>query len=903
MSPAVVIKPVSPLTEILKWSVNRPDWQRDALRRIVSTAQVAPTDIDELERLCRHKHVELDEGESPPAADFLAATHLPTRGAGTPGVSLVSLGNLQNVNRIPSDQTLPFGPNPGLAVIYGDNGSGKSGYARVIKKACRARGQAAPILPDVTANAPPGKAAARFTIRDGPAEPTIDWTDGVAADARLGQVFLFDAACADHYVHEDAGAAFTPFGLDILDKLSRLCDEVRQKLNTRHNALSAETTATAAGWKVSPATPVGKLIAKLNCDTPASDIETAAKWTDADADRLSVVRETLASDPKIKAGQTRAAASRIQEFRQKLETTASRLSDSAIGGLRTAMDDAGTSRRAAEALATGKFDESFLPGTGGSVWKTLWDAAREYSSKIAYPDQDYPVHGEGARCVLCQTNLDSEAKSRMKRFDDYIEDAATKLAATNAQHLKELVDQINELPRLADEKKKVDDDLAAADKDLRATVHAFVAAADDRLVAVRKAPQEAAWSALPPSTASPATTLIALYDALTKRAQGEAAADDPIQRQKLMDERDDLQDRQWLAGAKDEVLRQIDRHKALERLRACIDDTDTTKITNKSTELTDLLVTGVFRDRFKSELKALGLRTLKVELKKTGGQKGVGRFGVRLQVGSSAGVAQVGSEGEKRCIALALFLAELSQASHQSTLVFDDPVSSLDHWHRELIAKRLVEEAKARQVIVFTHDPVLLHELCTSAVRASAPISVGNLQWAGNIPGVWQDGLPWKWKTPDERFDAMEKRQREIAKTCSVQPTESDELSIRNAYSSLRATLERMIEHDIFGDAVFRFRTYIDVKKVEAVVGFSQTEFDELSRLHKRCCDVTEAHDPAQGQHSTIPTPQNLARDIADSKALLTQVRSRRKLIEQQRKTPPLTVYVKQTGSVTPSAS
>jgi wobble nucleotide-excising tRNase len=69
------------------------------------------------------------------------------------------------------------------------------------------------------------------------------------------------------------------------------------------------------------------------------------------------------------------------------------------------------------------------------------------------------------------------------------------------------------------------------------------------------------------------------------------------------------------------------------------------------------------------------------------------------------------SEGEKTCVALAAFLTELATAQHASALVFDDPVSSLDHRWRSSVAKRLVDEAKKRQVIVFTHDLVFVNDL------------------------------------------------------------------------------------------------------------------------------------------------------------------------------------------------
>ena len=52
------------------------------------------------------------------------------------------------------------------------------------------------------------------------------------------------------------------------------------------------------------------------------------------------------------------------------------------------------------------------------------------------------------------------------------------------------------------------------------------------------------------------------------------------------------------------------------------------------------------------------------------------------------------------------------------TYVFDDPVSSLDHRHRDRVAERLAEEGKTRQVVVFTHDMaflLLLDEACRPA--------------------------------------------------------------------------------------------------------------------------------------------------------------------------------------------
>ena len=79
-------------------------------------------------------------------------------------------------------------------------------------------------------------------------------------------------------------------------------------------------------------------------------------------------------------------------------------------------------------------------------------------------------------------------------------------------------------------------------------------------------------------------------------------------------------------------------------------------------------------------------------------------FRVSLIRKPEARVGKILSEGEHRCVALAAFLAELATTESRSAVVFDDPVSSLDHMHREAVAERLADEGQHRQVIVLTHD-------------------------------------------------------------------------------------------------------------------------------------------------------------------------------------------------------
>jgi hypothetical protein len=62
-------------------------------------------------------------------------------------VKLLGVRDVKNVNRLRPDEQLTFGEY-GVTVVFGFNGSGKSGYARLIKQLVRTRHREE-ILPDV----------------------------------------------------------------------------------------------------------------------------------------------------------------------------------------------------------------------------------------------------------------------------------------------------------------------------------------------------------------------------------------------------------------------------------------------------------------------------------------------------------------------------------------------------------------------------------------------------------------------------------------------------------------------------------------------------------------------------------------------------------------------------------
>jgi ABC-type nitrate/sulfonate/bicarbonate transport system ATPase subunit len=109
---------------------------------------------------------------------------------------------------------------------------------------------------------------------------------------------------------------------------------------------------------------------------------------------------------------------------------------------------------------------------------------------------------------------------------------------------------------------------------------------------------------------------------------------------------------------------------------------------------------------------------------------------------------------------LAAFITELATARHESSLVFDNPVTSLDHVWRRKVTKRLVEEASVRQIIVFTHDLVSVNDLEHDAGSLSMPMKLISLSRTPAGTGVVSLDAPWRASGVKDRVDKMEKEAR-----------------------------------------------------------------------------------------------------------------------------------------------
>lgn len=863
------------LDDILNWTNTLPAWQQDAARRVLQK----PNGLSEEDYVDLYALLKVAHGMPSPTGLVpvpLSKNHLPTTLGSGDAVALKALRNLKHVNCIGADQVLSFSPS-GVTAIYGGNGSGKSGYARVMKRACRARDQKEAILPD--ANNPAERDCipeAVFDIELNATSRAVRWRCNDNAPDALASIAVFDCHCARTYLTSEQEVAYLPYGLDIIEALANtVLPELGRRLEEEVRGINTESSQFG---ELLGDTDVGRLVSTLNHKTPPDHVDRLAKLSAEESKRIEELNRTLVeSDPSLRVGEFRLSARRLKELAARLAAAKSPVDDDSTARLKAKWNELSEADRAereiAELLHSG---ESLLPGTGESVWKALFEAARKFSVEHAYPNERFPNLNHGALCVLCQQPL-HDATDRMKRFDRYLQDDVAKTAAIKRQSLEQAKSALQRAIVVVSLEGAISAELDQLDPAIRPMIARFNKQNEERRKAVLTALESGTWDAIPQTVNIPYKAVRGLAAKQYRRARDYERACDEASAAVLRKEYESLDARRKLSMCAAQIHALLERHKKRHALEACKKHLNTRPISMKSRELAGQVVTGALKDALDAEFEVLGIGHITTRLKDRN-VKGRILHQLLLDLPTSRKMEEILSEGEQRAIALGSFLAELRLTHHLGAIVLDDPVSSLDHKRRELVAKRLAEESCRRQVIVFTHDIVFLNQLMNECGQLGTPVAQRFLEKFGKQAGAVQDGLPWDHKSYKERIACLEKSQKEFEELpWPAEPNENLARQIIQQYSFLRATIERVVQDVVLNGTIRRFEEYVRVARLEKVVGLEQSHVAEIQRLYQRCHDLIEAHDPASAIDKLPPTAQDFGKDIVALKAVIEAIIAQRK--------------------------
>ena len=881
--------------ELLEFAAGRNPWQQDALRRLALYGELTADDFAELQL-----QIEQAAGfavEGVPDAVPLVIDHLSHAASNDPKTVLASLGPARHVDRLSSDQPpLRFAVN-GVTIVYGANGSGKSGYCRIARRLCRSL---APVdlrgnVYDSDALDPPEVSVAfRVGGDDQPKEEHV-WFGNQDPPVELSRISVFDAATARVYVDEQRRIEFLPYELDLLNKLGVVCRALDRRFRARLDTLNARLNAPLpGGYREGTAAHamLGLLVPGTSlADLPSEcDLRVLGTCSADEQTEFNRIEEQLKCDPQVLI-QLRTDAKRALEFvKQDLSTIEEGLADAAIAAAREAKHEADTARRAAEAAARRLFGDQPISDLGSDAWRRLLIYAREFAA-TAFPDAPSPQLANSGLCVLCHQALDEHATARLVAFDDYISGRATEESAAAerrfSDHRASLMAVRVRSPREVETLLAGYADLSDSTRSSVSGVSSFFAGAEQRLRAVRRAigaDRYDSLDALDSMPASPAGFIeeeIARLDA--EIAELKRAERDEPALARLQARLADIADRKRFSEDLETIVERRSRLEERYRLDECIRQCRLTAITRRITDRRREVLTPTLKARLRGELERLQLTHLPLDLSDHGEQ---GASIVEIDLNTRQRIrnnSDVLSEGEQRGLALACFLAELYEIGSDHGIIVDDPVSSLDHTRMKAVAERLAEEASiGRQVIVFTHNIVFHHLLWTAARRVRVGLHREWMSGAGSdLCGLIDAShQPWQLKRVPQRLHEI-RTEFDSLIAAGYDHTEQDfRPAVIGLYTKMRSTWERVVEDILFNNVVQRFRLEVLTQSLKAACFDPAADYPIIFEGMKRCSHYS-GHEPASDLPPELPQPDEVERDIEDLGSFAAMARDRRKRLDK----------------------
>lgn len=831
--------------EIRNWLHEQQNWLQEAALRILLKGGVQATDVVEVA-------VYLKDAEGSQTSKTRAFPGFSGDDAITSQVlRLDSIGPISGVDNLAPRNPLSMGQG-NLVVVYGNNGTGKSGYTRILKRCC-GKPNAAELRPNVfRAGGSERSVTIGFTL-DGSAS-VVEWNPAGPAIPELLPIDIFDAGTARIYLDGETEATYTPAAVALFEDLVTFCDKVRGILEAEQGRLVSRLPSIPAQFAD---TQVGRLYQGLRPTHTAYNLAPILTWGESEIAALSALEERLkADDPAALAKTKRGAKAQLDKLIATISDAAASLNQEAIAIHHALKEDFRQKRSVALDGARALRSVSSFEGVGGETWRALWEAAREYSVGAAYPGIPFPNSKDGSKCVLCHQTLDDETQTRLQSFEEFVK-GAIELSATAAE--QKWSARLKSLPE-----KPTTETLRTACLASGLPEESWLSHLQKLWDAIELIVNNVADPVTNETEALASDDLSILVDlnALSQKLASEA---DQLDEDAKKFDRDtttksavEFRAREWTAQQADAIKVELERLKSAASYENWKRWTNTTAISRKAGVIAEALITEAYVSRFNEELARLGAGHIKVELVKSRTQRGRTKHRIQLKGVVIAGVspAHILSEGEHRIVALAAFLADASANQRSAPFIFDDPISSLDQPYEEKTIARLVELSTSRQVIVFTHRLSFLGIM----VGQSNPeqIFLRAESWGTGEPGV----IPLFAKKPENALaDLKNRRLSQASKALRDDGGDAYYPMAKAICSDFRILMERIVEVVLLAEVVQRHRR--DVQTMNRIRSLAKITVEDCILIEEMMTKYSAfEHSQSDENPVALPLPNDLGADI-----------------------------------------
>lgn len=773
---------------------------------------------------------------------------------------------VEGVNALIEEQTIEFGPN--LTIIYGSNGSGKSGYVRLLKNAFYAK-VPENILPNIHIQNGHKPIGAEFTFKSN--DTVIPLTYPIKKDcAEFKQFAVFDSKGLYKQLAEKNEFEFRPAGLSFFDEYTKAVNRIELKLNDEIEAKKSGYTLEDLSDLFNGDSEIKNAVNSLNAKTNIDDIKKYIPFTDADKlEREKLQKQyddlLLAYKGKEKElSRLEAIKNQLVANRTNIVALNKKFEEKSLVIIKDAINDCISKVSIAKAEGIENFNTHKISGVGTEEWKDFILAADTFAKKQKSINNTYPEKDDS--CLLCLQPLTNDAEELIKNYWKFIRSKAEE----NSKNAQET------LLKIKQEYENLNFDLFPENNILTLWLTELYHKEYSELKKGLDKQKELAGfivSDIQNKAGNDRSELIistSYHDIIENKIEETIIS---IKNDEQSKELDILNRKKVLLEHKEKFNNHFPKFKVFVDNQIWLKKAEKAniakrKITEKEKYLSGKYFNQKYIDIFNNECEKLN-GNFGIDIIHTGsGGKSYKQLKLKGKSPNS-----VLSEGEQKIIAIADFMAEMQLSEINKGVIFDDPVNSLDEKRKSQIAERLSNESKQKQVIIFTHDLVFVSSLIGYCNDYSIDIKC---HWIENVDGK-QPGKIWLNNTP-----SFEKEYRKSGKAqgyyeeAKKLPPGIREDKIKNGFAALRTSYEALVVFGLFNGVVQRFEERVSVDSLKEVVFNSELK-DKILDSYYKCCRYMEGHSHSDSYSYKKPNVENLNEEIQRFNALNKEINDTKK--------------------------
>ncbi|WAM19501.1 AAA family ATPase [Rhodococcus sp. JS3073] len=814
-----------------EWANSSDEWVRHIVRQVLNGGVPLGSD-EEAQAYNLFRQEKAFDIRELPTEELLATVE--REDEAIEPLTLTSLSAVTGVNALVEGGGIE--PHEGLTILFGENGTGKTGYSRIFKALAASR-TADVVLGNIDAATPRDQSAlVGYTL--GSESKTYAWTgqQGVAPFTRMS---IFDSPSVSFHVDDDLEYVYVPAALALFNHVIAGIKSVQDKIDQAVQELRSGSTGIVSRFP--RAATVYPLIETLGAATDLEQLKSAAD-PDPNVDaRIATLRRTVAA---LEAD-TISAEIKLQQRVERILTQASTAAAEIA-----AFDVAAYNRELAtltgldedyRTFRVALFAAADLPADPDDTWSAFLESGEAYQAHLSA----LGAH-DADRCLYCRQPLGEAARALIGKYSEYLEDKITTEIAASRTRLRALTDPVTSI-QTSDVATFVNE---YADTDDKPTFHVeldrilslIVELIDDirsasniepTLTECAKADSEALSAAL-------VTVTQALGDL---RKQAATRAETLAEKKKELVE---LEAAAELTKSWTVIESHVHDAKQADRLTLLAKpmSSQLRSVTVLAKTASDQMINESFDTLFNEECGALRAPELQVEF--VGRQ---GRAQRRKVLSGKHRPSKVLSEGEQKVLAIADFLAEARLTGITAPVIFDDPVSSLDHRRINEVAQRIASLAETTQVVVFTHDIFFATTLLT-LMEASKRCSYFQISD--------EDGKGQITRATGPRWDSLNNIKKNINETIQAAKSQQGDARaalVRTGYDWIRAWCEVFTETELLQGVTQRYQPNVRMTNLPKIKpGALPAAIETVNSIFEEACRYIDGHSQPLPSLSVSPT-------------------------------------------------